>query len=170
VERLTSDSIELSTRYNFAFWLLGANILRGWARSVSGDTAEGISWIEEGIRGYLATGSMLAVPYWLAMKAEALHLANRTPEAIEAIKEAEVLVERSGERWLCAELHLLRGAFLTAMGADDTQIEASFCQAIKIAKEQQSISLATRAEATYADYRRQKASAPGGRPGFRLPF
>ena len=48
VERLASDLIELSARYNFAFSLPGANILRGWARSASGDTVEGISWIEQG--------------------------------------------------------------------------------------------------------------------------
>ena len=46
--------------------------------------------------------------------------------------------------------------FLTAMGADETQIEASFCEAIRIAKEQKSVSLEKRAEATYAEYRRQK--------------
>ena len=33
VERLASDSIELSTRLNFAFWLPGGEIFRGWARS-----------------------------------------------------------------------------------------------------------------------------------------
>jgi hypothetical protein len=55
------------------------------------------------------------------------------------------------------------------MGAEETQIEASFCEAIRIAKDQKSISLATRAEVTYAEYRRQKASASGGR-GFRLPL
>ena len=55
------------------------------------------------------------------------------------------------------------------MGADETQIEASFCEAIRIAKEQKSISLEKRAEATYAEYRRQKASGLGGR-GFRLPL
>jgi hypothetical protein len=38
------------------------------------------------------------------------------------------------------------------------QIEASFCAAIRIAKEQKSISLQKRAEATYAEYHRQKAS------------
>ena len=52
VERLASDLIELSTRQNFAFWLAGGAILRGWARSASGDTAEGISWIEDGIEDY----------------------------------------------------------------------------------------------------------------------
>jgi hypothetical protein len=68
-----------------------------------------------------------------------------------------------------AGLHRLRGVFLAAIGADETQIEASFCAAIKTATEQKSISLANRAEATYAEYRRQKESASGGR-GFRLPL
>jgi len=49
VERLASEVIELATRYNFAFWLVIGSILRGWARSASGDAAEGISWIEDGI-------------------------------------------------------------------------------------------------------------------------
>ena len=169
VERLASDLIELSTRHNFASLLRRAAILRGWARSASGNTAEGISWIEDGIGDYRATGSMLDMPYLLALKAEALHLADRTSDALEAITEAEALVERFENRYWCAELHRLRGVFLAAMGADETQIEASFCEAIRIAKEQKSVSLEKRAEATYAEYRRQKASGSGGR-GFRLPL
>lgn len=41
-----SDLIELSTRQNFALWLPGGELLRGWARSASGDTAQGISRVE----------------------------------------------------------------------------------------------------------------------------
>jgi hypothetical protein len=83
--------------------------------------------------------------------------------------EAKAFAEKRQERWWCAELHRLRGVFLAAMGAEETEIEASFCQAIRIAKEQKSISLQKRAEATYAEYQRQKASGSGGR-GFRLPL
>jgi hypothetical protein len=85
-----------------------------------------------------------------------LHLADRTSEALEAIREAEALAERFEGRWWSAELHRLRGVFLAAMGAGETEIEASFCEAIRTAKQQKSVSLATRAEATYAEYRRQK--------------
>ena len=168
-ESFAAEMIEVSTHQNFEAWLASGDILRGWARSASGDISEGISWIEDGIRNYRATGSILAVPYWLTLKAEVLHLADRSSEALEAIKEAEALIERSGERWLYAELYLLRGVFLTAVGAHEAQIEASFCAAINTAKEQKSVSLAKRAEATYAEYRRQKASGSGGR-GFRLPL
>jgi hypothetical protein len=110
----------------------------------------------QGIRDYRATGSVLALPYYLAQMAEALHLAGRTSEALEAISEAEALAERFEQRVSLAELHRLRGVFLTTTGADETQIEGSFQEATKIAKEQKSVSLAKRAEATYAEYRRQK--------------
>ena len=169
VERLASDLSELSTRLNFEPFLQRAAVLRGWARSASANTAEGISWIEDGIGDYRATASILDMPFLLALKAEALHLADRTVESLEAIREADALVERCGGRSVCAELHRLRGVFLTAIGADESQIESSFCAAISTAKKQKSISLEKRAEATYAEYRRQKASGSGGR-GFRLPI
>jgi predicted ATPase len=169
VERLASEVIELSTRQNFALWLAGGEILRGWARSVSGERDEGLYWIEDGIRNYRATGAIVYMPILLALKAEALHLAARIPAALEAIREAEALAERFEERSWCAELYRLRGVFLAAIGADETQIEASFCAAIRTAREQKSISLEKRAEATYAEYRRQKAGGSGERV-FRLPL
>jgi len=158
VERLASDVIELSTRQNFPLYLTRGTILRGWARSASGETVQGISWIESGIQDWRATGATLSLPYFLALKAEAFYLADRISEALEAIDEAEAFAERSEERWWSAELHRLRGVFLAVMGSDQTQIEASFREAISTAKRQNSISLAKRAEASYAEYRRQKGS------------
>ena len=161
--------IELSTPQNFAQWRAIGVILRGWARSVLDNRTEGIACIEQGIRDLRATGTVLGLPYYLSLQAEALHLADRTSEALEAISEAEALAERFEQRVSFAELHRLRGVFLAALGADEMQIEALFCAAIKIAKEQKSISLQKRAEATYAEYHRQKASGSGGH-GFRLPL
>jgi tetratricopeptide (TPR) repeat protein len=169
VERFASDLIELATRQNIAQFLAAGEVLRGLARSASGDTVEGLAWIEDGIEHWRATGAVNSLSFFLALKAEALHLANRTSEALEAIREAEGMVERFEERWRCAELRRLRGVFLATIGADEAQIEASFCEAIRIAKEQKSVSLEKRAEATYAEYRRQKASGSGGH-GFRLPL
>jgi hypothetical protein len=51
--------------------------------------------IEDGIRDYRATGSMRDMPILvIPVKAEALHLAYRTFEALEAINE-EALIERN---------------------------------------------------------------------------
>jgi len=164
VERCASDLIELSTRQSFAYWLAGGEVHRGWARSASGDTTEGISWIEKGIDEYRATGSMLLVPHLLALKAEALFVADRTAEALETIREAEELVEKSAERSSSAELHRLRGIFLATIGAEETKIEDSFRAAMSTAREQNSVSLVKRAEASYAEYRHEKARSSPIRP------
>jgi Anaphase-promoting complex subunit 5 len=169
VERLTSELIELSTRQSFAFWLACGAISHGWGRSALGDTAQGIAWMEDGIRDFRATGSIMGVPHWLVLKAQVLHLANRNFEALEAIKEGEALAQRTEERECFSELHRFRGVLLATIGADEIQIEASFGEAIRIAREQKSVSLEKRAETTYAEYLRQKASGSGGR-GFRLPL
>jgi hypothetical protein len=68
VEHLASQLIELSTRHNFAYWLAIGVIFRGWARSASGDAAEGIPWIEGEMEDFRATGSMLAVAIFSSTK------------------------------------------------------------------------------------------------------
>ena len=85
------------------------------------------------------------MPRWLALKAEALYLANRISEALAAIKEADALVAKYELRYVGSELHRLRGVCLAAVGADEMQIEASFRAAISIANEQKSVSLAKQA-------------------------
>jgi serine/threonine protein kinase len=169
VERLASEVIEISLRQNFALWLPVGVVLRGWARCASGNSAEGISWIDEGINDYRVTGSILTIPFSLTLKAEALHLSDRTSEALDAIDEAEALVERFQGRVWSAELYRLRGVFLTAIGGDESKIQASFHSAIRTAREQKSALLAKRAKASYAQYRSQKMNA-SGEAGFRLPL
>jgi serine/threonine protein kinase len=162
VERLASEAIELSTRQNFAQWLSVGTVYHGWACSASGSITKGLAYIEEGLRDYRATGSRSGLSYYIAIKAEALHLADRSSEALEVIREAETLGERLEERWWHAELYRLRGVSLATLGADETQIEASFCESIKIARKQKSVSLEKRAEGTYAEYHAQKTGALAG--------
>ena len=170
VDRLASDLIELSTRHNFVYWLAVGAIWRGWARSASGDTAEGIPWIEQGIRDFRATGTVLALPHYLARKAEALHLADRTSEALEAINEAEALAERfeqrvtglpncTGSAVCFSRLLVLRRPKLRLRSAKPSKSQRSRSRfRWRNARKQPTQNTA-----------RQKASASGGR-GFRLPL
>jgi hypothetical protein len=64
-----------------------------------------MAWLEEGINDYRSSGAMLFVPLYLGLKAEALHVAQRSSEALEAISEAEASAERSAEGNWRAELH-----------------------------------------------------------------
>jgi hypothetical protein len=82
VERMALTLFDLSTRQNFAPFLRRAAVLRGWARAASGETVEGISWIEDGIRNYRATRSLLDMPFLVALKAEALHFGDRTSDTL----------------------------------------------------------------------------------------
>jgi tetratricopeptide (TPR) repeat protein len=164
-DRVASALIELATRQHFAYWLAVGTTIRGWARSASGEAVEGLTWIEDGIRAYRATGATRGVPVWLALKAEALHLAARTPEALETIQEAEAFAERSGVRWRCADLYRLRGVFLAALGAEEAQVEAAFGEAIATAQQQKSVALLQRAEASYAEYHSRVGDRPGNPDG-----
>ena len=168
VERCASRLVEMSTRHNFPFWLAGGKVLGGWARSAAGDPAEGISWINEGIRD-LGTAGARVVSGWLLLKAEALHFAERNSEALETIEEAHALIASYEERWPAAELHRLRAVLLAATGGNDAEIEAAFHAAISTAKQQKSLSLEKRARTSYAEYCRQKASGSSEHE-LRLPL
>ena len=168
-ERVSSELVELSTRQHFPHFRAWGTALLGWTRSVAGPVTQGISWMDDGIEELRTSGALLAIPSLLAAKAEALYIANRTAEALDTIKQAETLVEKTEARWWSAEFYRLRAIFLTAMDADEAEIERAFQAAITTAKQQKSTSLMKRAEATYAEYCRQKASALG-EYGLRLPL
>jgi hypothetical protein len=68
------------------------------------------------VRNFCVSSAPELTPSLLALKAEALHLADRTSEALEVIREAEAMAERSEERFWCAELHRLRGVFSRGYG------------------------------------------------------
>jgi len=168
VELYSSELIELSTCHRFALWMAAGVIYRGWKLCAAGRSAEGLLSIEQGIRGLRAAGELDLLTS-TTLKAEALYLADRSYEALEAIKEAELIAKRFESRGFDAKILRLRGVCLTALGAEETQIVPSFCESIRVAKEQKSALWAKRAEATYTEYCRQKASRPGER-GFRLPL
>jgi predicted ATPase len=68
---------------------------------------------------------------------------GRRDEALETVAEALALSERTGLRYWDAELHRLRGTFLA--GVDAAAADASFSEALTIARAQQARSLELRA-------------------------
>ena len=56
----------------------------------------------------------------------------------------------------------LRAIFLIGLGAEEARIEEAFSKALKIAKQQKSVALAARVEATSANYRLEKKVLVGG--------
>ena len=63
VGRCASELIELATRNGFATWRAVETIYGGWARSAGGDTADGVAWIENGIRQWRTIGAICVRQY-----------------------------------------------------------------------------------------------------------
>ena len=79
---------------------------------------------------------------WLA---EAFGKAGHTEEALAILAEGLAAVDRTGEHWWEAELHRLKGELMLMQGADETETEVCFHQAIEVARRQQAKSLELRA-------------------------
>ncbi len=63
--------IELASELEFAVWVAGGTLVRGWALMEQGQTAEGFEQIQQGLTAWNATGAELIRPSGLAKLAEA---------------------------------------------------------------------------------------------------
>jgi hypothetical protein len=61
---------------------------------------------------------------------------SRLQVSVSVAEGNRLVISTFEQRDSFAELRLLRDVFLAAIGADEPKIEASFCEAIRIAKEQ----------------------------------
>jgi predicted ATPase len=92
--------------------------------------------IRRGLADYRATGAELFSPYFLALLADAHGRADQA--AIGLLADALDGVERTGVRWIEAELHRLRGELRLALPEpDQSEAEACFRRALAVAHEQQ---------------------------------
>jgi predicted ATPase len=105
MDALADDLIIVAAEQSFTFWSAQGTIYRGYARVRSGDLPEGISLLRSGSSAYRATGAELWMPYYITLLATACEIAEQTKEALILLDDALMIVERTGERWLEAELH-----------------------------------------------------------------
>jgi predicted ATPase len=146
---LAEALIGLSSEQSFALLLQGGMILRGWALAEQGEATAGTLQMRQGLAGWQATGALSHRPYQLALLAEALARQGQAEEGLTALAEALALSTASGERFMEAELYRLRGELLLAAAparplAHDAA-DASFHQALDVARGQQAKSLELRA-------------------------
>jgi predicted ATPase len=148
VEQLAGALMEVCREHDFALLLAGGMILRGWSLAVQGQSREGIRQMRQGLGDWQATGALSHRPYHLALLAEALAREGQDREGLTTLAEALALSTASGERFVEAELHRLRGDLLlastesgaSAWGAAD----GCFRKALDVARAQQAKSLELR--------------------------
>lgn len=144
---LARETRVLAESHGYALWQLGARLAEGWALAQQGETA-GLELIRACIEATRAAmgGVTLAV---LEPCVDACLLAGQHEAARALADEALALGRALGDGHVEAELRRLRGVALLGAG-DAAQAEASFGQALSIARRQQARALELRAATSLA--------------------
>jgi predicted ATPase len=139
-------AVVLSTEQGFPFWVALGTSLRGWALAIQNQGEEGMVQVRQGIAAWRATGSALAAPYFCAVLADVCAHLGHTEDGLQALAEADTLVEQHQERYWEAEICRLRGVLLLRQpGTPQAEAEAWLQRALDIARRQEAKSLELRA-------------------------
>jgi hypothetical protein len=136
--------VSLSQENGFHFWLAGAYVQLGWARTLQGAPNEGLPLIAEGQKLWRATKAELITPYWAALSVEANFAAGRGLECLPMIDAACESADARGEQWWKADLLRLNGCHAIEQG-DLVGGKQCLNQATKLACQQGALSLLLRA-------------------------
>ena len=145
----------MATEQGFPVWRAEAAIYRGWTKIRDGDVAQGISLLRSGSAAYGATGAVQWMPHHLALLARACAIAGQVEEALTQLDEALNMVERTGERWLTAELNRHKGQLLLRQGHPEAA-EELYRKALSIAEGQDAKLWELRAAVSLARLRRDQ--------------
>jgi class 3 adenylate cyclase/predicted ATPase len=132
----TDQLVAVATEQGFPHWRAQGTIFRGWVKVRNGDVEAGISLLRSGSTAYRATGAELWVPYQITLLVRACEIAGQIEEALTQLADALHIVERTGERWLNAELYRQKGQLLLRQGHIEAA-EELYRKALGIAAEQE---------------------------------
>jgi predicted ATPase len=146
VHEQAEATVILATEQGFAQWAALGTSLRGWALAMQGQGEEGMAQLRQGLAAFEATGAALFVPYFCTLLAEVCGYLGHTDDGLQALAEAQTLVEQQEERWWEAEIHRLRGVVLLRQsGTPQGEAEIWLQRALDIARRQEAKSLELRA-------------------------
>jgi predicted ATPase len=147
--------VAVTTEQGFPVWRAQGTIFRGWVKLKNFDVAEGISLMRSGLSAYRATGAEAWTPYFFALLAGACEIAGEIDEALTLLGDALQIVERTGHRWLAAELNRLKGKLLLRQGHPEAA-EKLYRKALSIARKQEAKLWELRASASLARLHRDQ--------------
>jgi predicted ATPase len=146
--------IAVTTEHGFPLWRAQGTNYSGWAKVKNGDVTEGISLLRRGSSAYRATGAEVWTSHF-ALLAKACEIAGQVEEGLTLLDDALQNIERTGERWLAAELNRHKGQLLLRQGHSEAA-EELYYKALGIAKEQEAKLWELRAAASLARLRRNQ--------------
>ena len=156
LDNLANQLVGVATERGFPHWGAEGTIFRGWVKVKNRDVAEGISLLCSGSAAYRATGAEMWMPQYTALLARACEIAGRIEEGLTLMDEALQIGERTGERWLEAELTRHKGELLLRQGHSEAA-EELYRKALSIAVEQEAKLWELRASVSLARLRRDQS-------------
>lgn len=102
-------AVAICDEHGFAVWLAHARVMRGRIAAALGDVAAGIEEMRQGHECWADSGAVVTIPFYLAMRAEGLALAQRHEDGLALLEQALDIVNRTGERYYEAEIRRLIG-------------------------------------------------------------
>ena len=139
-----------------------ATIVRGAALVEDGRHDEGIAELRKGLGVYRTTGQRVSHRLYLCWLAQAYAAAGAVGEAAATVDEALGML--TDERLFEPELHRLRAELLARQDGQPARVEASFREAIELARRQAARSLELRAATSYLRWLRAAGRGEEGRP------
>jgi predicted ATPase len=143
--------------HGFSVYHASELILRGWLKVKNGGVAEGLALLRSGSTAYRAIGQEAWMPFFIGLEAAACAIAGLVQESLALADEALQIAERTGERWLSAELNRHKGRLLARQGQSEAA-EELYCKALSIAEKQEAKMWELRAAVSLAELRRGQGS------------
>jgi predicted ATPase len=139
-------AVALATEQRFPLWAAWGTSVHGWALAMQNQGEEGLAQVRQGIAACRAAGNVLCVPYFSALLAEVCAHLGHTEDGLQALAEAQTLIDQHEERWWEAEVCRLRGVVLLRQPeTPQAEAEACFQWALDVARRQQAKALELRA-------------------------
>jgi predicted ATPase/tRNA A-37 threonylcarbamoyl transferase component Bud32 len=160
VERYAAAALAVATEHGLGQWVPVAIMLRGWAIAEQGRARDGIDDLRRGLDVMKRSGAELNRPHFLSMLAEAYLRDMRPKEGLDVLDEACAIAEANHDRCWMPELVRLKGVMTLAASNSLDAAEASFREAIELARRQEAKLLELRAASSLT-----RLHAPGGQSG-----
>jgi predicted ATPase len=143
--------IALASEHGFPYWVGVGTFSRSAGLAEQGQMEEGVAGMRGVRKALRAMGTTMGSSTMLASLAEAQGKAGQAEEGLAVIDEALEFVSQTGERDQEAELHRVKGNLLLAGSRPDkAKAEASFCEALEVARRQSAKSWELRAATSLA--------------------
>jgi predicted ATPase len=135
LEATTRELAAICDRYGFAYYREWGLVLEGWS---SGDL-QGIALMRKGIGNLRDQGSLVRMPYWLSLLADAMTRNGLVDAARASLDAARTAAEARGDTWWLPEVLRMRAAL-----SEGSQRDALLRSALDLAEQQGSTTLADR--------------------------